>query len=107
VQTNFQVISAMVDHGLNEAEAAQAPRWCHEQDGTYSNHPHAVDEGLTVEQRYGDDALVRGLAARGHDVQAIGAWKARGSLGVIGIDPASGARMAAADLRRDGQAQAM
>ncbi|MDE1179989.1 gamma-glutamyltransferase [Paraburkholderia sp.] len=107
VQTNFQVISALVDHGLNEAEAAQAPRWCHEQDGTYSNHPHAVDEQLTIEQRYGDTSLVEGLAARGHDVEGIGAWKARGSLAIIGVDPESGARLAAVDLRRDGQAQAM
>lgn len=107
VQSNFQVISAMLDHGLNEAEAVQAPRWCHEQDGTYSNHPHAVEEGLTVETRYGDERLVQGLAALGHDVEGIAAWEARGSLGIIGIHPTSGARMAAADLRRDGQAQAM
>lgn len=107
VQSNFQVISALVDHGLNEAEAVQAPRWCHEQDGTYSNHPHAVKEGLTVEVRHGDHVLVDGLAARGHDVSGIDAWSARGSLGIIGIAPSSGARMAAADLRRDGQAQAM
>lgn len=107
VQSTFQVISAMVDHGLNEAEAVQAPRWCHEQDGTYSNHPHSVDELLTVEARHGDTSLVEGLAALGHGVEAIGAWKARGSMGIIGVHPESGARMAAADLRRDGQAQAM
>jgi gamma-glutamyltranspeptidase / glutathione hydrolase len=40
VQTNLQMISAMVDHALTEAEAVQAPRWTHHQDGTYSNHPY-------------------------------------------------------------------
>ncbi len=107
VQSTFQTLSALVDHGLNEGEAVQARRWCHDQDGTYSNHPHAVEESLSVEERFGDVALANGLQAMGHRVERLAAWQARGSMGIIGVHPGSGARMASADPRRDGQAQAM
>nr|WP_213309186.1 gamma-glutamyltransferase [Paraburkholderia sacchari] len=107
MQTNLQAISAMLDHGLNEAEAAQAPRWCHHQDGTYSNHPHAVEESLTVEIRENDSRLVEQLSALGHTTEALSGWAARGSIGIVGVHPVSNARFAAADLRRDAQAQVL
>ncbi len=103
VQSNLQAISALVDHDFTEAEAVQSARWSHHESGTYSNHPHIEENELQIETRVGE-ATLAALAARGHTVQSDGPWSARGSLGIIGIDPVSGARLAAADLRRDGQA---
>jgi gamma-glutamyltranspeptidase/glutathione hydrolase len=103
VQSNLQTLSALIDHGFTEAEAVQSARWSHHESGTYSNHPHLEENELQIETRVGDATLAE-LAARGHHLRPDGPWGARGSVGIIGIDPVSGARLAAADLRRDGQA---
>lgn len=103
VQSNLQALVGLIDHGFTEAEAMQCPRWTHHEDGTYSNHPHSETYELSIETRVGD-ATMAALAGLGHPVQPVGGWGARGSLGIIGIDPTSGSRFAAADLRRDGQA---
>jgi gamma-glutamyltranspeptidase len=106
VQTNFQIISALIDHGLTESEAVQTPRWCHHQDGTYSNHPHNVEESLTLEQRDAShQTTIDTLSDKGHQAVAINGWAARGSAGIAGTIPNSKTLVAAADLRRDGQAQ--
>jgi gamma-glutamyltranspeptidase len=58
---------------------------------------------MTIEDRV-DRPVVEKLQQLGHGVETIAAWGGRGSVGVIGVDPESGARLAAADMRRDGQA---
>ncbi|MCC7427055.1 MAG: gamma-glutamyltransferase [Alphaproteobacteria bacterium] len=102
VQTNMQIISAMLDHGLDPAEAVHAPRWTHYQDGAYSNWPHQDANEITIEERAGAE-LVAGLARRGHAARSVPPWDGRGSAGVIQV-LADGTLAAAADPRRDGTA---
>jgi gamma-glutamyltranspeptidase/glutathione hydrolase len=70
-----------------------------------STCPHTTPERLRIERRMGDEA-VSGLKKRGHNVEVIGAWEGIGSAGMIQVHPETGALMAAADPRRDGQALA-
>ena len=103
VQTNMQVVSAVFDHALNVGEAVQAPRWTHHQGRTGSTYPHAERNALEVEDRLGSDVAAE-LGRRGHTVEVLAAWGGTGSVGAIQVDGESGALMAAADPRRDGQA---
>ena len=105
VQTNFQMISAVLDFGMTATEAVEAPRWRHLQNPTESSVPHTCTDALNLEARFDPDT-VRALAARGHPVQTIGAWDATGSAMMIARDPATGVLHGGADPRRDGHALA-
>jgi gamma-glutamyltranspeptidase/glutathione hydrolase len=101
VQTNFQVISHVLDFGMNVVEAVEAPRWRSLQDGTESNYPHRVPDQLLLERRYSDD-IRNALMIKGHDVKVIGDWAATGSEMMIYVDQDAGALHGGADPRRDG-----
>ncbi|MEX0761942.1 MAG: gamma-glutamyltransferase [Dehalococcoidia bacterium] len=101
VQTNFQVVSSVFDHGLNVAEAIEAPRWTHAQDRTGSGYPHAERNELLIEDRAGEETI-EGLRRRGHPVVTSGPWEGPGSEGAIQVHAESGALMAGSDPRRDG-----
>ena len=103
VQTNFQVVTSVFDHGLNVAEAIDAPRWTHYQGAMTSTWPPDDRHYLTIEDRV-EPRLVENLRARGHQVDVVGPWSGAGSEGAIQAHPVSGALMAASDPRRDGQA---
>lgn len=103
VQTNAQVLTHVLDHGLNVQEAVEAPRWRHQGAGTESEVPHGEMDFLHLESRFDEDTR-RGLQERGHNVQMLGPWEARGSEVMIEVDPATGALMGGADPRRDGYA---
>lgn len=58
VQTNFQILTAMLDHGLDPQQAIDSARWGH-------------DRGiLRVEDHMPDETRAE-LAKRGHEVQAV------------------------------------
>ena len=103
VQTNFQVVTHVLDFGMNVAEAVEAPRWRHVQDGTESTIPHTAPDELRMEARFPGDVL-DGLRGRGHPVTSIGDWAASGSEVMIQVDTETGALYGAADPRRDGYA---
>ena len=103
VQTNFQVITHVLDFGMTVAEAVEAPRWRHIQDGTESTIPHTAPDELRMEGRFPAEAL-DGLRGRGHPVSVIGDWAATGSEVMIEVDTETGALYGAADPRRDGYA---
>ena len=105
VQTNAQMLVNAIDFGYTASECVEAPRWTHYQDGMESTYPHTSPERLRIERRMGGEA-VSGLKKRGHDVEVIGDWEGIGSAGMIQVHPETGALMAAADPRRDGQALA-
>ncbi len=105
VQTNLQLISGVLDFGLNPAEAVEAPRWRHLQNPTESTVPHTCTDALKLEARFPSE-VPRDLATRGHPVELIGPWDAAGSAMLIARDPASGVLHGAADPRRDGHALA-
>ena len=52
VQINFQVLTAMVDFGLDPQQAAEMPRWTSNVPGQYANYPHDGPDVLTMERRF-------------------------------------------------------
>ncbi len=105
VQTNMQVISHVLDFGLNVQEAVEAPRWRHTQNGTESDYPHTCADELLLEDRFAA-AVREGLAQRGHVIRRLGDWAATGSEQMIQRDPATGVLAGGSDPRRDSQALA-
>lgn len=103
VQTNLQVITHVLDFGMTVAEAVEAPRWRHLQDGTESTYPHTCEDGLNLEGRFSPHVR-RGLARKGHRVNVIGDWEGVGSEMMIAVDVEKGALHGGADPRRDGYA---
>ena len=101
VQTNFQVVTGVFDHGLTVAEAIEGPRWTHYQGRTSSTYPHEEANHLDIEDRV-DDGVIESLRARGHEVNAIAPFAGAGSEGAIQLHQDSGTMSAASDPRRDG-----
>jgi gamma-glutamyltranspeptidase/glutathione hydrolase len=98
--TTVQVISNLVDFGLNVQDAIGAPRfrWADE----------AIDplppEVLRLESRV-PEATRTALAARGYRLEQLGAWSMRvGGVQAIVHDRATGWLMGGADPRRNGYA---
>jgi gamma-glutamyltranspeptidase / glutathione hydrolase len=105
VQTNMQVISHVLDFGLNVQEAVEAPRWRHTGNGTESEYPHTCADELILEGRFPAETRAA-LEAKGHRLQIIGDWKGSGSQQMIGIDPETGVMAGGSDPRRDSSALA-
>ena len=98
-QWNMQVISAVIDHGLNVQQAAELPRW-HSFPGT---DPDSADNALELRLEDRIPATVReSLAAKGHRVRTLGEWGAMSGVQLIAIDHESGARYGGSDPRVDG-----
>ncbi|GAC1402951.1 MAG: gamma-glutamyltransferase [Candidatus Velthaea sp.] len=102
-QTNLQVLTHVIDHGMTINEAVEAPRWRHMGVGTESMIPHGDADMLTLEARFAAEVGI-GLARRGHSVTTIGAWDASGSEVMIALDAVNGALHGACDPRADGYA---
>jgi gamma-glutamyltranspeptidase/glutathione hydrolase len=92
VQTNFQVISNVIDHGMNVQQAVEAPRWGHDE----------LTDVVGIETRFpsGLDVALRG---RGHVVVSDGAWGNPSRAHLIAIDPDTGAFSGGTDPRWHGQ----
>ena len=104
VQANLQVISHVLDFGMNVAEAVEAPRWKDNQSPLESAIPHECEDELLVEGRF-PAATVSGLESLGHRVRVLEPWAGvTGREMMIEIDADSGALMGAADPRFDGYA---
>ena len=103
VQTNFQVVTHILDFGMTVAEAVEAPRWRHVQDGTESTVPHTAPDELRMEGRFPPE-VTDALKERGHPVTLLEDWGAAGSEVMIQIDPDTRVLSGAADPRRDGYA---
>jgi gamma-glutamyltranspeptidase len=105
VQVNLQVLTAMIDFGLDPQQAAEMPRWTSNVPGQYANYPHDGEDALTIEQRF-PEAVRAELARRGHPVKTVGDLAGPCSVEIIRRDPASGMLSAGSDPRRDGWALA-
>lgn len=90
-QTQPQALVLYLDFGLGLQEAIEAPR-------------ARLWDGMRVAQeRRISEAVMAGLAGRGHAIEDAGEWTMQvGGMQGIAIDPASGAMTGAADPRRDG-----
>jgi gamma-glutamyltranspeptidase/glutathione hydrolase len=103
VQTNFQILSHILDFGMTVAEAVEAPRWRHMQNPTESTYPHDCKDELRIEGRYSSQ-VQDSLKDLNHVVSVIGPWDAVGSEMIIEINSNEGVLLGAADPRRDGYA---
>jgi gamma-glutamyltranspeptidase / glutathione hydrolase len=105
VQVNLQVLSAMIDGGLDPQQAAEMPRWSSNVPGQYANWPHDGADALTMERRF-PEAVRAELQRRGHQVATVGDLDGPCSIEIIRRDPATGVLLAGSDPRRDGWALA-
>ncbi|AOW93629.1 gamma-glutamyltransferase [Rhodococcus sp. WMMA185] len=99
VQWNMQLISHLLDHGLDPAEAVSAPRFTvfPGSDADVIGRPTE----LRCESRVPEG--VRGeLAELGHDIVLQEPWGAEGSAQIISFDPTRGLLSGAADPRQEG-----
>jgi gamma-glutamyltranspeptidase/glutathione hydrolase len=93
VQSVFQVLVNLLDHGLDVQPAVEAPRWRSQDDG-----------GLAVETRIGAETI-DGLKQRGHRVIPGGDWtREMGGVQLVAVDSERGWLLGAADPRREGYA---
>jgi gamma-glutamyltranspeptidase/glutathione hydrolase len=104
VQINFQVLTAMLDFGLDPQQAAELPRWTSMVPGQYANYPHDGPDVLTMERRFPEEVR-RDLSRRGHPVDTVGDLDGPCSVEIIRRAP-DGTLMAGSDPRRDGWALA-
>lgn len=92
VQTNVQVITGVLDYGLDAQAAVDAPRWGH------------TPAGLQLEPGVPDDTAAQ-LSRRGHDVQRVErAGNRMGRAQAIVFDQRSGALIGGSDSRGEGLA---
>ncbi len=98
-QTHLQLLSHVLDHGLDVQAAIERPRWLTGQwDG---DEPL---EAVHLESRY-PTGVADSLSARGHPIVHAGPWDRRmGHAQVIQIDRARGVLEGGADPRGDGLA---
>ncbi len=105
VQINLQVLTAMIDFGLDPQQAAEMARWTSNVPGQYANWPHDGEDALTIERRF-PEAVRSELTRRGHPVHTVGDLDGPCSIEIIRRDTASGMLLAGSDPRRDGWALA-
>lgn len=101
VQWNMQLLSHLVDHGLDPQAAVAAPRFT-VSPGSDADTVGSPDE-LRCETRLGADTLAE-LRAMGENVHTIGPWDAGGSALVVSLDERHGCLAGGADPRQDGVA---
>ena len=70
VQTNFQLITGLIDDGLTVQEVAEAPRWMHLSQSSSSAVNESIDGILYIESRF-DGAIIEDLKSRGHKVEVL------------------------------------
>ena len=92
VQTNFQVISNVFDHGMHWQAAIDAPRWYHDEE----------TGDLMLEDRF-DPAVLTDLENRGHTVRREPPFTVYSRAQGVMLDPDTGARIGATDPRWHGQ----
>ena len=98
VQSNLQVLTNIVDFGMDVQEAVSAPRFCG-YSFPRSPWPHTVSPNrLSLESRISRETA-GALAEMGHDVETIGPWGIVNGFTPIVAD--NGAYTGGADPRRD------
>jgi gamma-glutamyltranspeptidase len=105
VQVNLQVLTAMIDFGLDPQQAAEMPRWTSNAPGQYANWPHDGEDALTIERRF-PEPVRNDLVRRGHPIHIVGDLDGPCSIEIIRREPATGMLLAGSDPRRDGWALA-
>ena len=104
IMWNAQMISNVIDYGMDPQEAVEAPRWTN-MPGT---DPATIEDPfvLEVDAKMAPED-VDALRAKGHDVVVNPAGGQGGAVQLIMIDPETGVRKAGSDPRADGHAAAL
>lgn len=93
VQHNLQVVTNLLDFGMELQAAVDAPRW------SMGDQMTIGDDVLHIEARFGE-ATIDGLRERGHQVAVEQAWAVGGGIQVARVDRNQGTLWAARDPRR-------
>jgi gamma-glutamyltranspeptidase/glutathione hydrolase len=103
-QGHVQILTNIIDFGMNLQEAGDAPRWRHvgSTQPTDGSEEYLQNDGtVNLESAYSWD-VVRGLMKRGHDIQYdMGGY---GGYQAIMYDADQGVYYGASESRKDGQA---
>lgn len=102
VQTNFQLVTGLIDEGMSVQEVAEAPRWMHLSDPSSSAVNEEVKGVLYIESRFGEN-VIADLKARGHDVVILPEYGHSSSVQVLEVLP-TGTLAFGSDPRSDGHA---
>jgi gamma-glutamyltranspeptidase/glutathione hydrolase len=98
-QWNMQVISNLIDHGMDVQAAVEAPRWQSFPGTDPANLPNPYE--LRIESRVDPD-IIEDLRHRGHVVNVLGPYAAGGAAFVIQRDEQTGVLQGGADPRSEG-----
>ena len=99
VQWNVQIVSHLLDHGLDVQQAVEAPRftvWPGSDADVVGQPPE-----LRCESRLGAATLDE-LQRRGHPVRRLGGWDGGGGAQLIAVDTGQGTLRGGSDPRVDG-----
>jgi len=102
VQTNFQLITGLIDDNFSVQEAAEAPRWMHLSDPSTSAVNEEVKGVLSIESRFGEDVITE-LKSRGHELNVLSEYGHASSVQVLEVLP-NGTFAFGSDPRSPGQA---
>src|SRR3712207_2578444 len=83
-QWSLQLITNMIDYGMDPQEAIEAPRWISFPGTDPVNASYPFE--LRIEERVGT-GVIRDLATRGHRVKPLGPWSGGGTAQLIARDP--------------------
>ncbi|MFM8926885.1 MAG: gamma-glutamyltransferase family protein [Rhodoluna sp.] len=98
VQSNFQLVTQLIDLGLNVQESCEAPRWQH-----LNGDSSSVEMGvgtLQLEARFGED-VINALKAKGHDVLVLPDYGHGSAVQLLEVKP-NGTLCWGSDVRVDG-----
>lgn len=98
-QWNMQVITNLIDYGMDVQEAVEAPRWMSFPGTDPASLPN--DFVLRIESRV-DPEVIEELRRRGHRVEVRGDWAGGGVAQVIELDPETGVLFGGSDPRSEG-----
>jgi len=102
VQTNFQLVTGLIDEGMSVQEVAEAPRWMHLSDPSTSAVNEAIKGVLSIESRFGDE-VINELKSRGHEVVVLPDYGHASSVQVLEVLP-TGTFAFGSDPRAEGHA---
>lgn len=100
-QWNMQVLTNMIDFGMDVQSAVEAPRWQSFPGTDPQTLPHPFE--LRIESRVPDSTL-DDLRERGHVVKVLGPYATAGAAFVIARDPSTAVLSGGSDPRSEGGA---
>ena len=108
-QGNFQIISNLIDKGLNPQQSIDHPRFrlkTSDNDDTIDSNMISNESTLNIENQYNYNEIISSLKSKGHNVSMI-KGHARSEFGraqIIFKDPSNGILWGGSDGRGDGSA---